>query len=49
MVSRCRTCSRKSNGRRRRLDCVMRASYGGMLGELRGLGVPCFSLRACKW
>ena len=49
MVNGCRTRSRKNNRRRRRVNCVTRASYGGRLEGLRGLGVSWFSFRAYKW
>ena len=48
MVTGGRTCSGKSNKRRRRIDCVTRTSYSGRLGRLCGLGVSCFSFNACR-
>ena len=47
MVSRCRTCSRRSSRKRRRLDGVTRTSYRSRLGRLRGLCIPYFSFRGC--
>ena len=46
-VGRRRTRGRRSNGRRRGLYYVTWTSYCGVVGGLRGLGVPCFSFRGC--